>query len=535
MDSDQQKSFDQRLNQWIADQGFWFQLRHAFGSGTTGRSMFQLVRMFMRLLVLVLAAVVIGGVWLERRTRSQGFHRNLESRAAEALGAKELKIGGIQQSNGILEIGRCTAEGRRDTIFTSFEAGNIRLKMNLIEDVLTKWRPGRVMISRMSMDIRGGASDDASAQSIGDKIFREFDQFQIDTIEIADMSLCWGHSPGTRGSIENGRMILHRGVGSLWITVEGGIFRQNWLEDLEIRKLTVVCTREGIRIEEGLLTRDQATVDLSGVSVKTGAVPEIDGVVKVRNYPMKTSFPTDVSELMEAVISGDFEVSGSTNHSAGVRFSGKVTMGPGASVTLRETIPLLRALTVVDGLRNYRRVPFESGNFVLKTGGGMVEISDLQLKSGDLLWLSGELKARRPTQQETEALDPRKPVSDAGAQKMEVEPEFSFADFRAENTGVTDVSGDSGSEKNFFDRIARQQEENRKMVEISDAALRMLRYEGRMVASLQPDVFDRSPELRGLFPTDAATKRLNLEVPLQGALFELTKKQSEELYRRGKR
>ena len=55
MESEQSQNFNERLSQWVANQGFWFQVRYSMsGSGMKGRAMFHLLRIGFRLLVFLL-------------------------------------------------------------------------------------------------------------------------------------------------------------------------------------------------------------------------------------------------------------------------------------------------------------------------------------------------------------------------------------------------------------------------------------------------------------------------------------------------
>ena len=63
MESEQSQNFNERLSQWVANQGFWFQIRYSMtGSGTKGTAMFHLLRMGFRLLLFLIVAAI--GTWV---------------------------------------------------------------------------------------------------------------------------------------------------------------------------------------------------------------------------------------------------------------------------------------------------------------------------------------------------------------------------------------------------------------------------------------------------------------------------------------
>ena len=49
------------------------------------------------------------------------------------------------------------------------------------------------------------------------------------------------------------------------------------------------------------------------------------------------------------------------------------------------------------------------------------------------------------------------------------------------------------------------------------------------------DAFERAPRLQQLYPIDANTGRMPMQVPIEGNLYELTLKQAEDIYQQGQR
>jgi hypothetical protein len=75
-------------------------------------------------------------------------------------------------------------------------------------------------------------------------------------------------------------------------------------------------------------------------------------------------------------------------------------------VTIRESWSLLRGLSVVDDERSYLRIDFNQGGFAFSTGGGGMEVSEIDLNAGNKARLLGGFKTRLPTQAEAaDALD----------------------------------------------------------------------------------------------------------------------------------
>jgi hypothetical protein len=80
MESEQSENFNERLSQWVANQGFWFQVRYSLtGSGTKGTAVFHLLRMSFRLLILLLVVAAGISIYLFTRTEYKAFNVGLKS------------------------------------------------------------------------------------------------------------------------------------------------------------------------------------------------------------------------------------------------------------------------------------------------------------------------------------------------------------------------------------------------------------------------------------------------------------------------
>ena len=226
----------------------------------------------------------------------------------------------------------------------------------------------------------------------------------------------------------------------------------------------------------------------------------------------------------------------------------QVLLGSSDQVVLLDRLPLLQALTVVDLYNSYRKVPLSVGSFGIKTGGGEFSITELQLEASDLLVLSGGLKVRPPTDEEVAralAEGPRgsdssflKGLSDGidegGETTDEEEDENDEFSLRraAEALKAEEQEAGSGPTLPFgslsiMPMSIQEQARNRHA--------RMLRFEGGLLMEIPGDAFERAQKLREAYPTDPASGRIPLEVPLSGTLFELTIDQAEEIYLKGKR
>lgn len=533
MESEQSQNFNERLSQWVANQGFWFQIRYSMtGRGSGGSAFFHLLRLGFRLLVFLLLVAVGSWIYLVKRTESTKYRESLKESLHSALSASETELHGFSRTQGRLEIGRLVCQGGNKTFFNSLEARNIRCRMGLLDGVTGKWETGPVSISTLNLELRAGTDDAESAKALAEALFRQSGKVLVHTLEVGDTALRWGYSERTRGAIEGSAMTVNR-IGAGWrFTFKGGTFSQNWLRNLEIVNLVVVADPDGLTFEKAEFRRGLGTVDASGLKLAGGELPTLSGTVKIRMLGLDSILPAALKNFLEGTISGDFKISGSTNSSEGIGFDGLVTLDGRDTLVLRERLPLLEALSVVDYVRNYYRVDFREGSFRLKTGNGGAKISDLKLKAQDILTLEGNLLVRMPNAEETQE-DSRKVPDAANILTEEPAPNRVADDtFSLGGKGKTAANSKGGGapESPLFSRLGLSMEERRLEQQAAERSSQVLRYEGSFVITLLPDAFERAPKLMEKFPVDARTGRIPMVVPVAGTLYQLTEVQAKEIY-----
>ncbi len=542
MESEQTQNFNERLSQWVANQGFWFQVRYSMvGSGIKGVALFQLLRMAFR--VTVFCLVVAAGIfyYLLKRTEYQAFNTNFKSALQSGFSAKEIEIKGFSRIQGQFEIKGIACEGGDQTFFNSLEAKNIRFKMGLLDGVVGKWDPKVILVSRLDVDLRAGADDAQSAKNFATAFFKKFDKVVVDSVEVTDASVSWGYSERTRGSISNSVLKIQRLEDVTILSFTGGVFDQNWLRNLEIVRLVVRCNAEGVYFEKAEFRRGQGTVDLGGLKVLGGERPSIEGVAKVRKLGLDGILPPALRSFVEGSFSSDFRVSGSTNTTAGVGFAGQVVLDGQDVITLRRRIYILQALSDIDYVRNYYRVDFKEGSFQMKTSGGGMEISDLNLKADDLFTMEGRMLVRLPTAEESRESVEKGSVAGGSPLFAGEESEEDELAVRADDSNFTlrraaleekrAKEGNAGVATNLsMDHLGLSLELRRLGEKAAERLSRTLRYEGLFKVTLLPDAFELAPKLIAQFPIDPKLGRIPLMVPIEGSIYELTLKQAEDIY-----
>ncbi len=533
MEADQTQSFNQKLSQWIASQGFWFQLRHSMsGGGGWAMTVNHLVRLGFKVFIALLVAAAGFGVYLVKRVDSKGFVESLDRGIAKGLSATEAKVVELQRTQGDAQIRRVGVEGGEDSFFRSLDAGNIRFKMPLLAGMSGGWKAGTLQAKWMELDVKAGADSVEQAKVLGDALFRSWDGFDFSSVEVDEATFRWGYSQRTAGRIDKSHLTATRSPEGWRLVFHGGTFSQNWLKRLEIVDLVAELGRGGLKVTKGSFKCGQGTVDFKDLMVASGDKPQVSGTVEFTGVGLAALLPEAATSLVEGMISGELAISGSTNTADGIQFEGPVTLADGSFISLRERVELLKSLALADRFNSYRKVDFNRGSFHLRTGAGSMKLTRVDLIAGELMTMQGMLEVRYPTEEElsgpegVNAASRFAPVFDpnAGESRKGKEDELSLS--RAGK-----AVGAETKEMEIFNRRAQERIDEQLRQEEMNRRAQSLRCSGGMRITIPGEAFDRIATLRETFPVDPATGRIAMDVPLDGTLFELTRRQAEELNR----
>ena len=543
MEAEQTQSFNQRLSQWIASQGFWFQLRHSMsGGGGWAMTMNHLMRLSFKLLMALVVAAGGFGIYLVKRVQYPAFQQSLNSGLASGLGATEAKVLDFSRSQGSVQIRRIGAEGGKDSFFRNLDAGNVRMKMGLLDGLAGPWEAGTLQAKWMEIDLKAGADNAEQAKALGESFFREWNGFRFSSIEVDEATLRWGFSQRTQGRIEQSYMVATR-VSEGWrLVFKGGTLSQNWLKDLEIVEMTVECDSTGMKILKGEFKCGGGDVEFRDVAVTGGEKPVVSGVIAVSKVELASFLPETARPFAEGVISGNFELTGSTNSVDGLQLEGDVTLGGGNYIAVREKLYLFSALSLLDIDNSYHRVPFDRGSFHLKTGGGAMELSRVDIKAGELMTAQGKILMRFPPDSEVVGPDGASqfpPVFNPGLEPVQGSKEVDLSlgkAVRAEKA-EKEAAGEQAKDMAIFDRGKQRRINNLLLQQEMTRRAQSLRCEpgSDLRITIPGNAFDRSEVLRETFPVDPGNGRIAIDVPLQGTLFEITRRQAEELKKLGER
>ena len=404
---DQQRfdEYQKRVADWIAKQGIFFQLRYA-GTMGSGSVIKQLGVLFLRVLVVLLLCLGVAFFALNHYFGGDDYRGEVTAALGEVLGASSIEAKKFERARGVSAFQDLVIEGGEESFFYQAEINRLTAASSFLTGITSKWTPEQVRMKSAYFELKAGGDQEEMENSFA-SIIASMSEGNLESIEIDELSCEWGYSKITHGRLEKAKFRASRDQGVWKISLEGGRFSQNWLKNFDIKEAELVCDSDGVRVEKLLLSKNGGEMELAGLIMGPAARPKFDLKGSFQSLPILSLVRLpgiDVREFMSGSISGDLKISGSTDYR--IVMEADVELRGNDVVTLREKWDLLRAISVLDVDRTYRRVDFEEGMFSFKTGGGEMEVNGIDLKSGSLAALKGEFKTHLPSQKEAaEALE----------------------------------------------------------------------------------------------------------------------------------
>jgi len=398
---DQQRlnEYQSKVSDWIGRQGVLFQIRYArtVGAVTLGRHLSGLT---LKLVLFLVVAGVCGFFVLNRYFDSPGYGERVAGQVANALGAGEVEVTGFSRNFAKGDFQFLELKGGEESFFYEAKFEKLRGEFSFLTGVTDSWRPSAISIKKADLRLKAGGSEDEMKLGFS-SIIESLKGQGISQIKIEDCSFSWGYSKLTFGMVRNSdfRAVLHEGI---WeVELSGGTFQQNWLGPLAIKSADLKVGMGGIKIESLNLESNGGEADLKGSISGPVNMPTFDLAGGFNSLPIEKLIKINgvsTREYIEGRISGDLKIGGSSNRQ--VELSGQVKLDEKDSVTIRERWSLLRALSILDNERTYLRIDFNQGGFAFSTGGGGIEVSEINLNAGNKARLLGSFKTRLPTQAE---------------------------------------------------------------------------------------------------------------------------------------
>lgn len=483
-------------------------------------------------LFLLIAGIIY--TYVVKLTGEEKFKENLTKEFHKKFSVNEVEIGSVNRGRGKFNIARMGMIDDSNSFFRALELSNLVCNRDFFVDYGKTWKPGIVEITKVNLLLRAGADTDESAGKIADVLFQDLGNLKPDAIHVLNMSLKWGYTELSSGSIEDSKMKAVPVSDGWRLSFRGGSFSQNWLKKLQIEELDVLIRREGIYFEKAVFSKNGGTLVLNQLEVEAGQRPLVSGQMKMKGLDISSMLPMVARAYVEGKISGDFNVSGSTNSTDGIGISGVVKLEEGDVITLRDKIPLLRALTVLDSGYAYHRVDFRSGSFQLEMLGKGLVISDAKLFADETMSLSGEMLVRKPNSDEELALDDGSEFFGKVIIDDQLSGDLNLSLPEAEEIiNRNNKKIQTNEDYSLFEKLSVLRESRLIRQFELERLSRSYRYEGKFNLTLKNTVFDRAPELKQMFPATSETGRIPITVPIKGLLYEVTEDLANTLYEKG--
>ena len=514
---DQQRldEYQKRVADWIAKQGIFFQLRHA-GTMGGGSVIKQLGVLSLRVLVVLLLCLGVAFFALNHYFGGDDYRGEVTAALGEVLGASSIEAKKFERARGVSTFQDLVIDGGEESFFFQAEINRLAAASSFLTGITSKWAPEQVRIKAASFELKAGGDQEEMQNSFA-SIIASMSEGNLESIEIEELSCEWGYSKITYGKLEKAKFRASRDQGVWEISLEGGRFSQNWLKNLDIKEAKLLCDSDGIKVEKLLLSKNGGEMELAGSIMGPAARPKFNLKGLFQSLPILSlvRLPgVDVREFMSGSISGDMKISGSTDYR--IVMEADVELRGNDVVTLREKWDLLRAISVLDVDRTYRRVDFEEGRFSFKTGGGEMEVNGIDLKSGSLAALKGDFKTYLPSQKEAaEALEIVLTEGiGSGSFKSDSTDTSAAEDLEDERMSLKTAAGLLREEENYLnfdnsglDGVSEAQREVMTPQQINDMRMRdemkVYRVRGDLSLGVAAIAFAEYDNLTKLFPVDA--------------------------------
>lgn len=548
MDLDSTKVFNDRLAQWVAKQGFWFQLRYSMAGGGAAVMMYHIMRMILKLAIFFIILAAFAIAYLVKRTDQQAFDKQLKNDIVAWLGASDGKMRSFDRIQNKATIRYLALDGGTKSLFDRCEATGITFRMGLLDGIFGTWNANQISVDRLSLSVKAGAESQEEADALSAAIRKKFDQLKFQAIECKNTRISWGYSARTMGQIDQSRLTAIRDDQGWQLRFKGGTFSQNWLQNLEIKELTLRLTQSELIVEKGefVVSGDPNTIATEGVEgrvyfqsvvVKGGLRPKLTGKITLENVPLTPLLQQNYQAFVEGVVSGELELGGSTNSTDGVTLAGRISLKEGDGIFLRNRIPLLSSLSILSPSGSYRKVNLTQGSFLIKTGAGKMAIDNIQLLAVGQMEMKGNFVARPATSEEIDDMLTQNAISSEVAESSTDELAVQGAADEMTIGKAAQILGGSdqasmGFEGKLVDNsLPFQAELNEKQMQMRLAEKLALTamYEGELYLTLPVAAFPSDELTIKKLPRATDSPVIFLECPLRGNLNQLTLAQAEAL------
>lgn len=548
MDLESTKQFNERMAQWVANQGFWFQLRYSMAGGGASVLMYHTLRMLLKVAIFLLIVVALLLFFLIRRTDQAAFKSKLKDNIVAGFECQSGKMKSFNRTQNRASIRYLTLEGGPNSYIEQCEASGITFRMGLLDGLIGTWDTNQISVERLSMDVKAGAETEEEAKALARALGKRFDSLRFQAFECQNTRISWGYSLRTMGSISQSKMVVIREDGGWRLRFTGGTFQQNWLKNLHIDELILVCNDNSITVEKGAFSvlrpqselaadKTHGKVTFEDVKVIGGLRPDFSGSVIFENIPLQELLQDSYKDYIDGSISGRLKMQGSTNSSDGVTFTGRVSLNEADEIILRSQLPLLNSLSILSPAGSYRKTTFSEGYFNIKTSGGSLTISDLNLVAPEQMEMRGGFLVRPAKPEEINEMLRRGSITDDIAQGViATASEISAGTDELSLRRAMELSGKNQKSATGFDTqitdnslpFAAETMASELQVKTAEKLAMTAIFDGKVSLTLPSGAFTNAPSLSKMARVADQTS-LILDCELEGNLSDVTRLQAENL------
>mgnify|MGYP000182746143 CR=1 FL=1 len=535
--------FNVRLDQWISKQGTLFQIKHAKGIN----SLFpKLCVLAFKLLILGLICLTIFWFYLSSRPASVGYRDMVQGNVQNWFQASEAKVKSMRRVDkgiidGEMKISHIELKASEQTFFQDwydmeveedktgrqmlvenkkhFSVSGIVLSPFGITDGMfsSGWKARDIDISTLTCMLKIGADTDDQALKSYQQIFKKSSNLAAHNITIREANLKWGYGPD-KGEIK-GASIKAQYANNVWsLEIERGEFSHGWLKNAAIEKMIVVCYKDGkVEINSAKLHVDGGSIDFSAeIAVK--AKPEVTGEYSFAGIDVLRLVGKEYEKWFNGKIKGDGVISGNMNTRDGLKVVTTVSLNNARSkvvasttkanddkataeelakakedsrIFLRGSFSLFQdVLQFRDTVHSYSLLAFDTGSFEVTQQGYNTSFKIPDMRVGSFLIVEGDFTYNSVKASEVEEADG---INSAGEPKKELES--------IEANGLHFESDEE----------------------------RVNRFSGKLRLGFLPEVFEKYPEILGVYPMDTKTARVWIPLKMTGGLNDISSEIAEEL------
>ena len=548
MEDESTQQFNERLAQWVAKQGFWFQLRYSMAGGGKEILVFHALRLLSRVTIFALVATIIIFYLLVKRTDSVAFKTEFKDQLVEAFECKSGKMQSFDRNQNRATIRYLSLNGGPKSFIEYCEATGIAFRMGLLDGIVGKWDASLITVDRMSLHVKAGAESPEEASDLQQALAKRYPSLDFQALESLNTMISWGYSLRTMGSISQSRMTVLREDDGWRLRFRGGQFQQNWLKNLEIDELILKCTDSAIIVDKGIFTVRNLEKDLNqtevdgkvtfeGVTITGGLRPSYSGTVIFDRVPLHSVLQDSYHNYMEGTISGRFRIQGSTNSPDGIVMNGRVVLVDGDEIVLRNKLPILNSLSILNPAGTFRKTSFTKGSFQIKTIGGSLQVTDINLTAPEQMELQGGFLVRPANNQEINEMLRRGSIDNEVAQEItsssgeaiNINDEITLR--RAVELASRSNGNPTGLDASIADTGAPFQMEAlaiESQIRVRERLAQTAIFQGQVALFLPTAPFEKAGSLKKMARSVSDTTII-LDAPLNGNIQELTFAQAENL------